>query len=238
MRAPKWPPMLHNTKMSSGIRAEVTVPGADPCPVARTSKDREVTAYTVSKSVNPAVPEHVTEEFAVEVETGEEPPELDEERVTKVFETNDQTIYRFERAGDRGCPCECVEMHGFPVISSRAVDGALHLVFHTPDQEGLRCVIESLSDRYPQVEVSRLVQSHSGRGASPGSLEFFDKGQFTDRQQEVLETAHREGYFRHPKGANAGEIAEMLDITTATFIQHLSAAQQKLLDAILETETE
>jgi DNA-binding CsgD family transcriptional regulator len=230
--------MVLKPKMSSGIRAEVTVPGAEPCPVARTSNDREVTAYTVSKSVDPAVPERVTEEFAVEAETGGEPLDLEDDRLAKVFETNDQAIYRFQRAGDRGCPCECVELQGFPVISSRAVDGTLHLVFHAPDQEGLRQVIESLSERYPQVEVSRLVQSQSGRDGSPGSLEFFDKGQFTDRQREVLQTAHREGYFRHPKGANAGEIAEMLDITTATFIQHLSAAQQKLLDAILETETE
>jgi predicted DNA binding protein len=49
----------------------------------------------------------------------------------------------------------------------------------------------------------------------------------------VLRTAHQLGYFEHPKGANAGEVAESLDITTATFIQHLSAAQQKLLDSVL-----
>lgn len=110
--------MVVNTKMSSGIRTEVTVPDAQPCPMASTSKDRAVTVYTVSKSVDPAVPEHVTEEFAIEAEAGAVPPELDEEGVAKVFETNDQTIYRFERPGDRGCPFECVEMHGFPVISS------------------------------------------------------------------------------------------------------------------------
>jgi predicted DNA binding protein len=42
------------------------------------------------------------------------------------------------------------------------------------------------------------------------------------------------GYFEHPKGANAGEVAEALAITTATFSEHLSAAQSKLFDAILD----
>lgn len=225
--------------MSPGIRAEVTVPDAAVCPLARTASGRDLTAYSVSKSVDPAVPEHVTEEFAVEPDDGgnhEGVPEITDESVTKVFETSAQSIYRFERASHRGCPCECVELHGFPVVSSRAVDGTLFLVFHAPDQEALRNVIATLKDRYPQVEVRRLLQSREDGDADASSLEFFDRGRFTHRQEEVLRTAHRMGYFKHPKGANAGEVAEALDITTATFIQHISAAQQKLLDAILESE--
>ncbi|MFB6201705.1 MAG: helix-turn-helix domain-containing protein [Halorhabdus sp.] len=223
--------------MNAGIRAEVAISKAERCPLARVASDRDVTAYSVSKSVDPAVPDHVTEEFSVESETEEgDGPDIDEGNVTKVFETSEQSIYRFERANHRGCPCECVEMHGFPVVSSRAVDGTLSLVFHTPDQESLREVIETLRERYPEVEVRRLIQSRSADDADAGPLEFFDKSRFTDRQREVLKTAHRMGYFEHPKGANAGEVAEELDITTSTFIQHLSAAQQKLLDAILEPD--
>jgi hypothetical protein len=50
----------------------------------------------------------------------------------------------------------------------------------------------------------------------------------------VLETAHRLGYFERPKGANAGEVADALDISRSTFTEHLAAAQTKLLDAILD----
>ncbi|MFB6135310.1 MAG: helix-turn-helix domain-containing protein [Halobacteriaceae archaeon] len=221
--------------MNPGIRVEVAIPNVAACPLARTSSDRGVTAYSVSKSTDPAVPEHVIEEFSVKLDA-EPAPELGEENVTKVFETSEQSIYRFERASHRGCPCECVEMHGFPVVSSRAVDGAVYLVFHTPDQEALRNVVGTLRERYPQVEVRRLVHSRSAGEEGVGSLAFFDRSRLTDRQHEVLQTAHRLGYFRHPKGANAGEVAEALDITTSTFIQHLSAAQQKLLDSILECE--
>lgn len=42
------------------------------------------------------------------------------------------------------------------------------------------------------------------------------------------------GYFDHPKGANATEVADVLDITQATFAEHLSAAQRKLLSTILD----
>jgi len=40
--------------------------------------------------------------------------------------------------------------------------------------------------------------------------------------------------FDHPKGANAGEVADALDISRSTFAEHLSAAQSKLFDAVLD----
>jgi hypothetical protein len=42
------------------------------------------------------------------------------------------------------------------------------------------------------------------------------------------------GYFEHPRTANAGEVADELDISRSTFAEHLAAAQSKLLDAVLD----
>ena len=42
------------------------------------------------------------------------------------------------------------------------------------------------------------------------------------------------GYFDHPKGANAGDVADALDISRSTFTEHLAAAQTKLLEAVLK----
>jgi predicted DNA binding protein len=58
----------------------------------------------------------------------------------------------------------------------------------------------------------------------------------TDRQREVLRTAHEMGYFEYPRGANAGEVATALDIEPSTFTEHLNAAQSKLLDELLVRE--
>jgi predicted DNA binding protein len=43
------------------------------------------------------------------------------------------------------------------------------------------------------------------------------------------------GYFNHPRDANATAVAEDLDISPATFAEHLALAQSKLLDSILES---
>lgn len=215
--------------MTPGIRAELKLPSVVGCPMARISDDAEVTTYSVSKSINPNVPEQVTEEFTV-VGSDDLPGELTEGDLTKSFERGSESIYRYERTAGQNCPCECVEQHGFPVVDARAEEGTFYLLFHAPDQDALRRVLATIREQFPRVEVRRLVQSENQEGEN---LVFFDKSLFTDRQQEVLETAHELGYFEHPKGANAGEVAEELGITTATFTEHLSAAQRKLLDSIL-----
>jgi len=52
--------------------------------------------------------------------------------------------------------------------------------------------------------------------------------ELTDRQQQVLELAVEAGYFERPRHNNTGELADALDISRATFTQHLRAAQRKL----------
>lgn len=221
--------------MNPGIRAELKLPAAIGCPLARLSTAWGATAHSVSKSVDPAVPSHVTEEFTVE---GVDAEDVDVEGidVETAFKGGSGSVFRFERTGGKDCPCECVEMHGFPVVDVRGEQGTLYLVFHAPDQHALREVVATISEHHPQVEVRSLVRSREDDETE--SLVFFDRSVFTERQQEVLETAHRQGYFDHPKGANAGEVAEVLGITRATFAEHIAAAQRKLLDSILDTETE
>jgi predicted DNA binding protein len=214
--------------MTTGIRAELVVPDAVECPLARTSAETDARTRSITKTVEPGLRDNVIEEFSISAEGEAESGSAD---VTKVFERGAEAVYRFERADGTDCPCECVESHGLPVVDVQAEDGQLYMVFHTPDRESLREIIATLREYHPEVEVRRLVESQTGEETD--SLVFFDRGKLTDRQEEVLRTAHQLGYFEHPKGANAGEVAESLDITTATFIQHLSAAQQKLLDSVL-----
>ncbi|WP_254533040.1 helix-turn-helix domain-containing protein [Natrinema gelatinilyticum] len=66
------------------------------------------------------------------------------------------------------------------------------------------------------------------------ALAFIDRTQLTDRQREVLETAYRMGYFDHPKDANAKNIADVFGIAPATFVEHLAAAQSKVLEVVLD----
>jgi predicted DNA binding protein len=216
--------------MGTGIRAELRVDADGTCPVATAAADAGTSTLSVSRGVGPDGTDTVTEEFMLG-ETATDTPNVDEE-LQSVFTYGSKTVYRFTRSRGQGCPCECIEQFGCPVVDVHARDGMLSLVFHAADMAQLRDVITTLRETYPQVDIQRLLRS---RGEHPDNdLVFVDRGRLTERQREVLETANRMGYFERPKGANAGEVADALDISRSTFAEHLAAAQTKLLDAILE----
>jgi predicted DNA binding protein len=214
--------------MGSGIRAEISVDADGTCPVVEGAVSAGSPSYSIAKSTSASDPDRVVEEFMVDSD-GTPTASLE---LSEVFDYGSKTMYRFDRERGRGCPCETVEEFDCPIVDLHTREGRLYLVFHAADMEDLQSVIMALKRRYPEVDVRRLLRSEHEPQES--NLIFVDRGRLTDRQREVLETAHRMGYFEHPKGANAGEVAAELDITTATFSEHLAAAQSKLLNAILD----
>ena len=217
--------------MASGIRAEIKIDDPANCVVTQASAAASGTVQSVSKSTNPDAPERVAEEFMLEAETYPEEFGTDVD-LSSVFSYGSSEVYRFERELGRGCPCEWIERHDSPVIDVRTQGAALYLTFHAPDMEGLQAIIGDLQSQFSNLDVQRLLQSQQDHAEQ--NLVFVDRSTLTTRQLEVLETAHRMGYFEHPKRANAGEVADELGITGTTFTEHLAAAQTKLLDAILE----
>jgi len=213
--------------METGIRAELSFQDTNSCRVAKRTGEAGVGVESVSRSVAPETG-RVTEEIAVEGNGGFEAAGFE-----RVFSYGEKSIYRFEREYGEDCPCETVEQFGSPVSDVHTEDGTLHLAVHVEDMDELQTVVGRVRSRYPDVSVDRLVRSQPDGDTS--DLVLVNRGELTRRQREVLETAHAMGYFTHPKGANAGEVAAQLGITTSTFTEHLSAAQSKLLSAILES---
>jgi len=213
--------------MGPGIRAEVRIDAPETCPIADVSAQADANSLTVSKSVNPGSPSQVIEEFMLDGPAAEPADSVDQ-----VFSYGENRVYRFTRDLGRGCPCELVEQHDCPVLDVHTRGSDLHLVFHAPDMEVLHEVIAALQSDCRGVDVTRLLRSSDEDDDK--SLVFVDRSDLTARQEEVLRTAHKMGYFEHPKDANAGEVAAALGITTSTFTEHLAAAQRKLLSSILE----
>ncbi|NHN42362.1 DNA-binding protein [Halorubellus sp. JP-L1] len=235
--------------MTDGIRAEIRVDGPTGCPVTHVVDRTGIAATDVRRAVS-TDGRCVTEEFLLAdplgidlAETGLEDQETgaseeigaseeSDVEFQRVFDYGDHVTYRFERDRDVACPCETVEAHGSPVTDVDVRDDGVHVAFHVADMAALQALVADLRDAFPSLDVKRLLRSEGEPGTH--TLVFVDRGRLTARQLEVLETAHDMGYFSHPKGANAGEVAEALSITRATFSEHLAAAQSKLLDAILD----
>lgn len=104
--------------------------------------------------------------------------------------------------------------------------------------EGDALTVSIVGDRG---DIADRVRSYEDAGASPTieRLAGYDGERapldaITERQREVLEEAHRRGYFEVPRQTSTAEIAEALDLDDSTVAEHLQRAQRSLLDELLE----
>jgi len=206
----------------SGVRAEFVFERPAQCPVAASSAGasdslRDISWASESNGT-------VTEQFS----TAGDPSGTETEAV---FDYGAQQVYEFERDYDEPCICEYIEQALGPVADARAVDGNLHVTLHASDVDGLRDLLSYLTEQFRSVRVEYLVQGRDS--AAESQLVPVDLRRLTDRQQEVLDTAHEMGYFEYPRQSNASEVAAALGIEPSTFTEHLNAAQSKLLDELL-----
>ena len=209
--------------MATGIHAQFELHGAG-CPATALSEARTVESVTVDRGDSGVVGEVTVEGTDVEAAVDD---------AEAVFVDGSRSVYRFSH--DDECPCSRVPNHGCPVREIRAEGGRLRLTLVVPDRETLRTVASELRACCADVRVRRLVQSDATE--DDPSLLVADRSAFTDRQFEVLETAHEMGYFDSPKRAKADTVAAELGIAVSTFVEHLSTAQTKLFDQIVPTQS-
>lgn len=233
--------------MGSGIHTEVEVGDPQPCQVALYGTGEDVVT-SVHRTGLPGAEGTVHEEFTVgparqvpdgggRAETaaqdaggrpghGQARPAEVEER----FAYDERTVYGMERSR-QDCVCEQIEAVGCVVRDVAVVDGCLEVTFLTEDIERLESVIGRLNLAYDEVYVRRLLRSEETVTGADAVM--IDRSLLTSRQREVLATAHGLGYFEHPRETSATEVASHLGVTTATFTEHLAAAQRKLLGELL-----
>lgn len=213
----------------TGLRAELSISGVERCPLAALSVDSEDPLTEVTWTAGGA--DSTVERFDTRsgeagdtesVAVGEASPET-------VFDDGTTETMEFERDWD-DCVCEQIEAVGCPVDDVRAVDGELLVQFRVRSNERLREVIAAARTVADDVGLNYVVSA----GEERSDVVLIDRGELTDRQREVLETAYEAGYFEHPRETNAESIAATLDISPSTFREHLTTAQSKLLGSALE----
>lgn len=214
--------------MSDGVRAELAVHEPMNCPLASFAAENGAAVTDVTWATGR---DGTAEEFRVASDAAEAAASFD--AVTPVVEVGEERVYRFERDPETTCACEIVESLGSPIADVRVRDGTLVLTLHLRSVERLRTIVDELADAAERVELHYLVQTGDEGATDDGDPTVVDRSRLTDRQREVVRTAHRMGYFAYPREANATAVADELGIGPSTFAEHLAAAQRTLLDDLL-----
>ncbi|MFP8955809.1 bacterio-opsin activator domain-containing protein [Natrialbaceae archaeon A-CW3] len=151
--------------------------------------------------------------------------------------TPGQEEYDFELTRTDGIALfETVATHGGRVNSARIEGDSLRFVVELSQQSETAQVIETVESICPGATFVAQRTAERSDPSIPGSSVIETK--LTDRQLDALETAYRSGFFDWPRTSTGEEVAERLDISPATFTQHLRAAELKFFDAVFTGDSE
>ncbi len=169
------------------------------------------------------------------------PPERAREATADLGSVTD---CRVVETGEDGCLLEVIKRQsgaealmdvGATVRRATAEGGVGRLVVETPLSADVREVVDAYTDLNPEShlvakrEIDRSVSTADALGQRVDDT-------LTEKQHSVLTSAYYAGYFEWPRANTAEEVADSLDISPATFHQHLRAAERKLIELVCEDE--
>ncbi|WP_336036049.1 helix-turn-helix domain-containing protein [Halobacterium yunchengense] len=150
---------------------------------------------------------------------------------TLVTEYEDGGLFEFVVSGR--CPAvELGELGALP-REVEGVDGRGRIVAEIPPGRDPSVVVESFLAENPDAE---LAAKREKDGVNPlfadSSFRQVLRTHLTERQREVLRAAFEAGYYDWPRESTGSEVASELGITSATFSEHVHAAERKLLSVL------
>lgn len=152
---------------------------------------------------------------------------------TLLAEHEDGGLFEFLVAGN--CPAfRLAELGGLPreVVGT---GGEGRIVAEIPAQYDPAAVVGTFLEDHPRAELAAKREAASATPPfSDAAFRQVVHTHLTDRQREVLRTAFEAGYYDWPRGCTGEDVAEELGITSATFSEHVHAAERNLLGALFE----
>lgn len=116
-----------------------------------------------------------------------------------------------------------------------SVDGEGRIVAEVPPDEDAGDIVDEFLAEHPDAElVARRQQPYTTPLFSHREFQQVVEEELTERQRDVLSTAHEAGYYEWPREMSGEELAAELDISPPTFQQHLRSAERKLVTALFE----
>lgn len=162
--------------------------------------------------------------------------------LTDDYETIDASLLReyddgglFEFVTTGKCPAVSLAKLGALPREAVSVDGEGRIVAEIPPEYETSAIIKQFLAENPEAE---LVSKRERASFSPllpdAAREESLLARLTDRQREVLRAAFDAGYYEWPRQCSGTDVAEDLDISSATFSEHIHAAERKILSALLD----
>jgi PAS domain S-box-containing protein len=151
--------------------------------------------------------------------------------VRTIRDGDDEGLLEWQVTGDT--PLGTLVDHGASVTDVRADGGRVRYDLDIASEANVRTLVDTVAEQFADTHVlskRERTRSVEHMGALPGD----GLDDLTDRQREVLEAAYRAGYFSWPRESNAEEVAETLDISSATLHSHLRKAEDSLLSDLFD----
>ncbi|WP_144920417.1 helix-turn-helix domain-containing protein [Halorubrum salsamenti] len=148
-------------------------------------------------------------------------------------EYDDGGLFEFVVSGN--CPAYRLAELGALPQTVEGVDGQGRIVAEIPLRYDPAGVTEQFLEEHPEFELiaKRTRDTHASM-LTPSTLQQPVLNDLTDRQREVLQSAFEMGYYEWPRGCTGQDVADELGITSATFSEHVFAAERKILTFLFE----
>lgn len=142
-------------------------------------------------------------------------------------------LFEFTVAGD--CPAYSLAELGALPRTVEGIDGTGRIVADVPPEYDASSLVATFLEEYDDAELACKREKESvtplfSDSAFKGRL----KTDLTDRQREVIEAAYDAGYYDWPRERTGSEVAAELGISSATFSEHIHAAERKLLAILFD----
>ncbi|MFC3958235.1 bacterio-opsin activator domain-containing protein [Halovivax cerinus] len=154
------------------------------------------------------------------------------DRIERLQETDRGT--RLELLVDEHPYVEAVASHGGVVTSVEVRDGDATVGVDLPSDRDVRALVETVRSTIPTTALATRRPASRADEPDPSVSSVLDS--LTDRQRQILRTAHAAGYFEWPRERTGEEIADRLDISQPTFTRHFRAAERRIFDLLFESD--
>jgi len=114
----------------------------------------------------------------------------------------------------------------------KADGSGMTITVEAPTDADPRTIRQMLRRHCPDIEL--VARRECEREPTESGDPFDLTNLLTDRQLEVLRTAHLSGYYAWPRDTTAEQLAETLEISSPTLHQHLRRAERNLFDGLLD----